>query len=168
MSFIREGLTFGATQVFTHAELEVVTPKKILEYLLIKVYENPAANPDIDPPKFYRTNTIKAWKKAWSYYMLNKNIPWNEISRTGNPTRCIQITQLIKSMKKMEVARRGVSSKARRAFVAQEYEQIIELSSKFQNKEMATLLPAYNCFQYNTIGRVDDTAKFCCPDLASF
>ena len=63
MSFIHEGLTFGATHVFTRAELLAVTPEKIMEYLTIKVYDNPAANQDIDPPKFYRTNTIKSWKK---------------------------------------------------------------------------------------------------------
>ena len=35
MSFIHEGLTFGATHVFTRAELEAVTPEKILMHLLV-------------------------------------------------------------------------------------------------------------------------------------
>ena len=78
-----------------------------MEYLMIKIYQDPAANPDTNPPKLYCTNTIKSWKKAWSYYMLNRNIPGNEVARTGNPTRCIQITQLLKAMKKMETARSG-------------------------------------------------------------
>ena len=53
------------------------------------------------------------------------NIPWNEIALTGNPTRCKEITQLIKAMKKIETARRGVPSKARRSCFAQDFEQII-------------------------------------------
>ena len=51
MSFIHNGTPFGVARAFTCAELEVVTPEKIMEYLMINIYQDPAANPDIDPPK---------------------------------------------------------------------------------------------------------------------
>ena len=138
MSFVHNGTHFDEGHVFSQAELLAVTPERLMEYLLLKIYQNTDANPDVDRPLFYRTNTIKAWKKAWSYFMLNKNVPWNEVARQGNPTRCTQICGLIKAMKKMETARRGVPSNARRAFTAQEYEQIIELSSSHPNAEIGT------------------------------
>jgi hypothetical protein len=168
MSFVHGGMHFHEGHVFSQAELLAVTPERLMEYLLLKIYHNSEANPDVDPPLFYRTNTIKSWKKAWSYFMLNRNVPWNEVARQGNPTRCTQICGLIKAMKKMETARRGVPSNARRAFTSQEYEQIIELATSHQNDEIGTWLAAFNAVQFNLIGRVDDTAKLRAPDLQPF
>ena len=168
MSFIHHGMHFREDHVFSRAELLAVTPERLMEYLLLKIYHDSDANPDVDPPIYYRTNTIKSWKKAWSYFMVNKNVPWNEVARQGNPTRCTQIGSLIKAMKKMETARRGVPSKARRALTSQEYEQIIEFAASNQNSEIGTWLAAFNAIQYNLIGRVDDTAKLRSPDVKPF
>ena len=41
-------------------------------YLKTKIYDDPNADPDIVPPKRYRANTIKCWKKAWPFSMVNK------------------------------------------------------------------------------------------------
>ena len=66
MSFVHGGMHFHEGHVFSQAELLAVTPERLMEYLLLKIYHNSEANPDVDPPLFYRTNTIKSWKKAWS------------------------------------------------------------------------------------------------------
>ncbi|KAL7525427.1 hypothetical protein ACHAXR_000999, partial [Thalassiosira sp. AJA248-18] len=84
------------------------------------------------------------------------------------PTRCREISDLIKAMKKMETSRRGKPSNARRALFSGEYEQIIEMCHSLDNKEVATWLAAFNATQYNLIGRVDDTSKLRAPDLQPF
>lgn len=150
---------------FTQDELVAVTPEKIITYLKIKVYGNENAHPDVDPPLHYRLNTVKVWKKSWSYHMVNKNMPWNEIAKVGNPTRSHLINDLLKNMKKMETARLGVPSQARRALVAGEYEQFIRMMCENDDKQVGSWLAAYNCFQYNMIARVDDSAKWRSPDL---
>jgi hypothetical protein len=57
--------------------------------------------------------TLSYWKKAWSYFMLNKILAWTEVALAGNPTRSSSVLELINSMKKMEAARLGVPSQAR-------------------------------------------------------
>lgn len=150
---------------FTREELLAVTPEAIVRYLKLKVYGDEDANPDVDPPRNYRLNTIKVWKKSWSYFMPNKTMTWNEVARIGNPTRSSLINDLFGAINKMETARRGVPSQARRSLKAGEYECAIELMCEHKNKEVSVWLPAFNALQFNLIGRVDDTAKWRAPDL---
>ena len=57
--------------------------------------------------------------------MINKMSNWDEVTKRGNPTRCTEINALIGSLIKMEVARRGMPSCARRSLVKDEYTSII-------------------------------------------
>jgi len=168
MSFVHNGRTFDKDHVFTQAELLEVTPENIMRYVKIKVYDNENARPDIDPPLNYRANTIKFWKKAWSYFMVNKNMQWNEISRVGNPTKCVPLNELIKYMIGMETARLGRPSQARRALKRQEWEQVMEIVEQIDNKEIALWLSCFLAVQFSMIARVDDTAKWRSPDLKTF
>ena len=91
------------------------------------VYGNENALPDVDRPIHYQSNTVLYWKKAWSYFMLNKILAWNKVALTGNPTRSCSVLELINAMKKMEAARLGVPSQAHQAFWAEEFGQVFEL-----------------------------------------
>jgi len=168
LSFVLGGGTYEAGHVFTTEELVQVTPGEIVRYLKIKVYGEEDAQPDIDPPLHYRSNTIKFWKKAWSYFMPNNIMPWNEVAKIGNPTRSTAVNKLLKAVKKKEAARLGRPSQARRAFQPSEYSQAIMLLSECPSKENGVWLAAYICFQYNMIARLDDTSKFRSPDLQPF
>ena len=159
---------FSTTHEFTREELMVVTPAKIMNYLKIKIYDDANADPDTVPPKNYRSNSIKSWKKAWSYFMPNKLMTWDEVAERGNPTRCAQINSLIGSMIKMEVSRRGKPSCARRAFTTDEYQTIMVKLGCDNEKILGALLGAYFSFQVSMIARLDDTAKFRKADLQPF
>jgi len=56
--------------------------------------------------------------------MPNRLMPWNAISGQGNPTRSIEVNTLIKKVKKKEVRKEGVSSKARRAVTHVEFRRM--------------------------------------------
>ena len=62
---------------------------------------------------FNRSNTVLYWKKAWSYFIINKIMAWNEIAMTRNHTRSRSMLDLIMATKKMEAAWLGVPSQAR-------------------------------------------------------
>ena len=73
-------------------------------YLKIKIYDNPNDGPDIVPPKCYRAKTIKCWKKAWSFFIVNKMTNWDEVKKRDNLIRCAELNSLIGSMIKIEVS----------------------------------------------------------------
>ena len=164
MSFVHAGREYQPSHVWTRDELLAVTPDIIVRYIKLKVYGSEDAQADVTPPLYYRSSTIKFWKKAWSYFMLNQMTPWNKIAGMGNPTRSIAVNKIIKAMKKMESARLGRPSNARQAFRSMEYEQVIEILGA-QTGEPGIWLAAYLEFQLSMIARIDDTAKFRAPDL---
>jgi hypothetical protein len=86
-----------------------------------KAYGTP--EPDANPTQA-QLSSLHYWKKAISYYMLNRLMPWNAISGQGNPTRSIEVNTLIKKVKKKEVRKEGVSSKARRAVTHVEFRRM--------------------------------------------
>ena len=104
---------FAPGHDWTNSEKLAATPELIVRYLKTMVYGNKNAQPDVDCPINYQSNTVLYWKKAWSYFMLNKILAWNEVALTGNPTRSRSVLELINAMKKMEAARLGVPSQAR-------------------------------------------------------
>jgi hypothetical protein len=166
MSFVH-GQEYRPGHVWSTDDLLSVTPDILVRYIKMKVYGSENVQPDIDPPLYYRSNSVAYWKKAWSYFMPNQITPWNEIAAVGNPTRSTAVNKILKAMKKMEAARLGKPSQARRAFRSMEYEQVIEILSAHTG-EPGIWLAAYLAFQFSMIARIDDTAKFRAPDLQPF
>ena len=166
MSFVH-GQEYRPGHVWSTDDLLSVTPDILVRYIKMKVYGSENAQPDIDPPLYYRSNSVAYWKKAWSYFMPNQITPWNEIAAVGNPTRSTAVNKILKAMKKMECALLGRPSTARRAFRSMEYEQVIEILSAHTG-EPGIWLAAYLAFQFSMIARIDDTAKFRAPDLQPF
>ena len=64
MTFIHGGRVFAESYVFNQEELLAITPDTIKAYLMVKIYDNPAANPDVDSPLNYRLNSLLFWKKG--------------------------------------------------------------------------------------------------------
>jgi hypothetical protein len=75
-----------------------------------KAYGNPNPGPDDNPTLRRRSSTIEYSKKAHSYYMVNRVIAWNAVSQVGNPTRSIEVYDLIKRIKKKEARKQGKRS----------------------------------------------------------
>ena len=130
-----------------------------------------------DPQQYQReprrrptqANTIKSWKKAWSFFRLNKMTNWDKISKRNNPTHCVEINHLIGSMIKMEVARRGMQSIACRALTNNKYQLSMgQLGVGDTLLILSTWLPAYFAFQVSMIVRVDDTTNFRGQELRSY
>ena len=164
----KNGQEYNDTHVFTEAELLEVVPEDIYRYFKHRAYGNAEANEDQDNPTEARSNAIKYWKKAISYFMPNNLMPYNEIGNVGNPTRHAKINKLIGKIKKKEAARLGRKSLARRALYASEFENAIEKMESYSDDEIACFMSGCFKFQYNMIARVDDSAKFRSPDMKVF
>ena len=88
------------------------------------VYGMPDPTPE-DNPTHGRASSLMYNKKAISYFMPNKLTTWNAISREGNPTRSIDMNELIKALMKKEVWKQGTPSNADRPLEEQEFNQLI-------------------------------------------
>ena len=66
MSFLHWDKTYQPGHKWTKRQLLAITPKKILRYIKIKVYDNEDANTDKDPPIYHFSNSVLFWKRPGS------------------------------------------------------------------------------------------------------
>jgi len=80
-----------------------------------------------DNPIEGRSSALAFAKKAISYFMPNKLMPWNALANrpVGNPTKSIAANNLMKIVEKKEVRRQGKPSQARKPFTEDEYEFVM-------------------------------------------
>jgi hypothetical protein len=117
------GIAYAKDHQFVQDELAPLTPDDVARWMCQKAYGTPEPDPDANPTQA-RSTSLMYWKKAISYYMPNCLMPWNAVSGQGNPTRSIEVTTLIKKVKKKEVRKQGVVSKARRAVTHVEFRRM--------------------------------------------
>ncbi len=93
---------------------------------------------------------------------------WVETAQIVNPTHSAPIACIVKHLKRKEAGHHGANSQARRAFVEDEFHQIIQSFEAKNNKELASWRSAYKCFQFFMILRANDATTLCKPDLFTF
>ena len=115
-----------------HFLLSVLTLADLMRWLYYEVWgnadspgtvadcENRAMNHENFRPEC-RSNIIKYWKKVLSFLMPNRLIPWNQLAGVGNPTRCTQINDMIRSLKRLGVRGKGAPAQARRSCTKEEF-----------------------------------------------
>jgi hypothetical protein len=122
--------------------------------------ENPPVGHDLNPR--VRSSSVKVWKKAISFFMPNKLMPWNQLSQAGNPTRSTELNELIKYMLKKEVRKQGVPSQADRTMKSNEYRRLMEiLKTESADGDIVRKygIPALANYQFHMIARVDDATQ---------
>ena len=97
-----------------------------------------------------QASTAAYYKKVISYF-LNTEAKWNEVAQTGNSTQSKTINKLIKAIKKHETRGTGADSQEDRPFTPDEFKQLLDLIDNDRYRAMLN-------FQYQVIGRCDDTA----------
>ena len=145
---------------FSIETLGNLTSDDVMRYFNFRTYgvPNPPNGHNLRPQ--VRSNTLKYWKKALSYFMPNRLMVWNVLSNVGNPTRTDALNSLLKAVKKAEVRGIGVPSKTRRAISDGESERSLTIfRDKGQNPAEKYGIPALINFQYHMISRIDCAAE---------
>jgi hypothetical protein len=163
MSF-RDGINYGNDAHFTPLQLDAITPAELVRYFCMKVYGIPEPGPN-DNPTLGRHTSIEMAKKAISYYVPNKLSKWNPMAQNGNPTKSVEVNELIKRVKKKEVRKEGKPSQARRPLEPGELEQTFEILNSYGDITKKYMVSTASKFQYSMVARVDDTANFKEEDL---
>ena len=94
--------SYSIHTMFSSEELSSIKPQEIVAWMKLTAFGHSDAGDD-DVPACGRSNTLAFHKKALSYFMPNKDLGWNTVSSTGNPTRSPEVNDLIKWVRHHEV-----------------------------------------------------------------
>jgi len=114
MSF-RDSTVYAKDCVYADSVLGGITPAQLKRFFELKAF-GVADPPPKTTPTECRSSSLQFYKKAISYYMPNRLVAWNSLRNTGNPTRSLDVNDLIKKVKRFEA--RGAESKAARNIIA--------------------------------------------------
>jgi hypothetical protein len=120
------GIVYKKEQMYTPSQLLSITPNDVLRWMNFRCFGTPDPPSDTNPT-LARSNTFKFWKQASSLFMPNCLIEWSRTQEEGNPTRSIEINDLIKRVKKKEVRQQGAASKTRRPMKEAKFRLLIEV-----------------------------------------
>ena len=93
---------------FSREELASLRPNDTLGWMCQQTFGTPDPGRDANPTNA-RSSAIAFWKKAISFHMPNKLMPWNVITSSGNPTKSIEVNDLIKRVKKRRCENKGLN-----------------------------------------------------------
>lgn len=161
------GEDYGGDVEFTREQLVAVTALDVCQWFNYRAYGRPDPTDD-DRPILARKNSLYYWKKALSAFFPNKHHQWNEITRTGNPTRSQELNQLISRVTKYETRGEGAASRARRPLKEAEFRKVLQCLKETHDQDIYTKygVPAMLSFQFHMIGRIDDCCKWKRENLA--
>jgi hypothetical protein len=111
-----------------------------------------------------RANTVAFWKKAISFYMPDRLHGWRTGSNDGNPTKCAEVNDFVKNLKKLEARKQGADSKTRRPMVTEaEFRRLHHIFKTYGGSHSAGIwrygMPALINYQFHMIARIDDTTQ---------
>jgi hypothetical protein len=105
---------------------------------------------------------LEFWKKAISFFMPNRLVPWNATRIEGNPTKNIDVNDLIRRVKKKEVRKQGVAPQSRRSMTEQEFRLLHSVLRKYGTDNDIIWrfgVPALVNYQFHLIARIDDATQ---------
>jgi len=150
---------FARDYIYSDEELHIIQPHHVLQWMNVKTFG--IANPGIDAnPISARSNSLTYWKKAISFFHPDRLMEWSSGRNEGNPTRSIEVNNLIKRVKKKEVRKQGVVSQTRRPMTEREFRLLHSILRDPKHNLMWRYgMSAMINFQFHVIGRIDDTTQ---------
>jgi hypothetical protein len=122
MSFV-DGVQYRMDARFRPSYFLDLTPVDIARYFCLIAYGT--AEPDMEHnfPSQARSSHLEFAKKAISWYMPNKLGHWQAQAHppVGNPTKSVEVNDIIKVVKKKEVRGQGRLSNAKRPFTTDSF-----------------------------------------------
>jgi hypothetical protein len=97
---LKDGVLYSNTHCFLKSDLLELTPSDICCYFNTKAFGT--TNPGDDyVPEFGLSLSLMYYKNSISFFMSNKLNPWNIGSASGNPTKGIEVNEIVKRVQKM-------------------------------------------------------------------
>ena len=158
MSFTA-GERYAREYICSDEELIAITPRMVFRWMNFRTFGTIIPAVDANPISA-RSSSLQYWKKAISFFHPNRLMVWSDGRQEGNPTRSIEINNLIKRVKKKEVRKQGVASQTRRAITEEEFHKLHTVFRAVGNSMLWQFgMSAMINFQFHVIARIDDTTQ---------
>ena len=152
--------------IFSVQELAKVVPRDVYRWFCFKVYGTDQPGHD-EKPIYGSSNSLLTYKKQISYFVTAINITaWNELTKTGNPTRSQLVNDLISLIKKKECRGMGKESKADRPFEREEFKQVLDILSSSEDFDKRYRYTTMLKYMVHLIARGDDASHVFASTLA--
>jgi hypothetical protein len=125
MSFTN-GLDYDNNHAFSLEELGAITPAIIRRWMCYKAYGKAEVEPG-DLPRLCRSASLEMFKKSISWYMPNRIATWDCLTMKGNPSKSVEVNDLIKMVLRHECRQQGAMSRVKRAMTRQEFVKAIAI-----------------------------------------
>ncbi|KAK1737232.1 hypothetical protein QTG54_012099 [Skeletonema marinoi] len=145
---------YPPTKVFTREELLLLTPKVVRDWMAMKTFGKLDYGPG-DQSLGARYHTLGYMKKAVSWFMPNKRPGWCD--GRGNPTKSDAVNKIIADVKVKESRKMGAKSRVKRPLTKAEFDLEMKLMREQPDWESQIKFPTMSVWQFNFIGRIDDT-----------
>ena len=107
----KDGIAYDKDHVFDANVRASITPNDVVRYLKKKAYGDPDADVETANPTEGRSSSLEFYKKTISFFIPMRNAAWNPAALVGNPTRSVDVNELIKVIRKSEVRKQGKKGK---------------------------------------------------------
>lgn len=140
--------------------LLTITPDDIVRFMNLKAYHTETPGEE-HHPKYARSGSLYGVKKQLSFFMPRKNISWDNVNKTGNPTRSMQVNEMISRVKKSEVRKQGAESQARRELTFEEFLEVLDIvrHDDTMGELLKYKLGSLLTWQWSMVGRIDDMMR---------
>jgi hypothetical protein len=110
----RDQMSYDPDHVFTDVEVTAIAPTDIERWMKYRAYKDPEPGPDARPTHL-RGSSLLVSKKEISLFIPNPLPPWDPACFSGNPTKLIEIKNLLKEVAKDKCGVEGAMSMVKRA-----------------------------------------------------
>ena len=162
----KDRINYPMDYIFSIQDLSRVVPRDVYRWLCFKVYGTDEPGHD-EKPIYGTSNSMMTYKKHISYFVSAVNITaWNELMKTGNPTRSQLVNDLIDLVKKKECRGAGKDSRADREFSREEFKQVLVILSSSDDFDRRYRYTTMLKFMVHLIARGDDASHVFASTLA--
>ncbi len=151
--FHGKDVVYPKTTVFTREDINKITPKAVHDWLAMTAFGKVDYGPG-DKSEGARRSALEYRKKSLSYFMPSKR-EWCD--GRGNPTRSVLVNKLLSHVGLLQTRGQGSKSCAKRKLTKEEFELEMKLMRAEGDWEHRIKYPTMSIWQFNFIGRIDDT-----------
>jgi hypothetical protein len=159
---------YAKDQQFSPALLMQLRPHHIVKWMHWKAFKREEVDYNNNDHRslYFHASSLEAAKRAISHYMP-MDVPWNDATQTGNPTRHRTVHKVLKRVRELECKGLGAKNRTVCDLTEREFCTVIELLQGAFDYFKSILCVTYMVLKFALIFRCDNVAHLKLADVKS-